>query len=300
MKNIFFLLSVFFVFSNCKTPAQHSDWCLSECNAAGDEKKNTETIEKNKKPLGNDILVFPLRVGIVVNPAAPIYIDRQLIKKTVAILNEGFADAFITFDLIKIDTLFSTAKISELQSNGYMPYRQFSQEHDLPNTISLYLFDYEKDLCKKEGNSISCSRSGGFSYVMSRLTNNIVLSKFELGDHKVIVHEFGHFFGLYHTFEDYQFGKEKADGSNCATAGDRMCDTPADPGNVYSVYVNYSDCEMVGNIDPETGAEYHPMLNNYMAYYKPCYLKKYEFTEEQKTFIYNSSRSEIRRGFARK
>ena len=306
MKNLAILLITTFLFSFCKTTSHPDTWCQSQCNAAGDEKQNTELIEKirenidpNDESFGNEILTFPLRVGIVTDAAAPIYINHELIKRTVAILNEGFSNAFVKFDLVEIDTIYSPLLISDLSKEGYLPYRQFSTDHDLPNMISLFLFDYDKDLCSQEGSTISCSRSGGFSYVLSRSTNNLVLSKFELSDHKVIVHEFGHFFGLYHTFEDYQFGKEKADGSNCETAGDRLCDTPADPGNIYEVHVNYSLCEMIGNTDPEIGVEYKPMLNNYMAYYRPCYLRKYEFTPMQLAFIYTASRSEIRKKLSR-
>ena len=61
------------------------------------------------------------------------------------------------------------------------------------------------------------------------------------------------FSDLYHTFEDYQFGKEKADGSNCAEAGDRLCDTPADPGSIYEVHVNYSLCEIDREYRPGDG-----------------------------------------------
>lgn len=284
----------------------HDPWCQSQCNAAGDEKTNTEIVEQirknvdpNDENFGNETLIFPLRIGVVTDKTAPVFISENKIKKTVAILNDGFKNAFVQFDLVEIDTIYSPLIISDLSKDGYQPYRQFSSENDRNDLITLFLFDYDRNLCKHEGHSISCSRSGGFSYVLSSSTNNIVMSKFELGDHKVVIHEFGHFFGLYHTFEDYQFGKEKADGSNCNIAGDRLCDTPADPGNIYEVHVNYSLCEMIGNIDPETGLEYKPMLNNYMAYYRPCYLKKYEFTPMQLAFIYTSSRADIRRKFAR-
>ena len=39
-------------------------------------------------------------------------------------------------------------------------------------------------------------------------------------------HEVGHFYGLPHTHDQ---GNELVNGSNCATAGDNFCDTPADP-----------------------------------------------------------------------
>ncbi|MBL0071623.1 MAG: hypothetical protein IPP34_07360 [Bacteroidetes bacterium] len=43
----------------------------------------------------------------------------------------------------------------------------------------------------------------------------------------------GHFFGLYHTFET-QFGSELANGSNCATTGDLVCDTLPIPVSKYT------------------------------------------------------------------
>ena len=41
-------------------------------------------------------------------------------------------------------------------------------------------------------------------------------------------HEMGHIFNLWHPFET-QFGAECTDGSNCAVAGDLICDTPSSP-----------------------------------------------------------------------
>lgn len=63
-------------------------------------------------------------------------------------------------------------------------------------------------------------------------------------------HEMGHLFGLYHTFER-NFGTEsiKRSGActNCTTAGDLLCDTPADPhsdsydtGGVIDANCNYN------------------------------------------------------------
>ncbi len=46
---------------------------------------------------------------------------------------------------------------------------------------------------------------------------------------KSFSHEMGHYFGLLDTFEEMVGGPEAVDGSNCETAGDFICDTPADP-----------------------------------------------------------------------
>lgn len=297
MKNLIFLVFFSLIFFNCKT---QSEWCMSNCNAAGDEKGNTEMVhDMEGKVEADNVLIFPLRIVVVTDISNPIYLSRGTIQNTINILNEGFEPAMVKFEIARVDTIFSELKLEDLRDNGYKKYREFTRLYDLPEIISLFFFDYDLDLCKKEGFSITCARTSGFSYVLSEAANNVVLSKFDLGDHKVVVHEFGHFFGLYHTFEEFQFGKENPDGSNSATAGDRIADTPADPGNIYEVHVNYSQCEMVGYIDPETGVAYKPDVNNYMAYYRPCYLTEYEFTRGQIEFLKTAARSDIRKRFAK-
>ena len=48
------------------------------------------------------------------------------------------------------------------------------------------------------------------------------------GNDTTLSHELGHYFDLYHTHET-SFGTECPSGSNCQSAGDMVCDTPADP-----------------------------------------------------------------------
>lgn len=83
-------------------------------------------------------------------------------------------------------------------------------------------------------------------------------------------HEFGHFFDLSHTHET-AFGAElvtRSTGANCATAGDRFCDTPADPN--LSTIVN-SSCQYTGTATDANGVAYTPDTSNIMSYsYKPC------------------------------
>lgn len=303
-----FLLLGLFLFISCKTTVnvlENKDTCLTKCDAAGDERKNTDKIhdimgdeDKMKNMMADSgLIVFPLRIGLVQSEFGDTVTTQESIRETINILNKAFRKASINFSLAYVDTIISPLNISLLQSNYYEAYDAFSAQHDLKDTISLFLFDYDPYLCKTRDNVISCGRTGGFSYILSERTNNVVLSKFDLKDHKIVVHEFGHFFGLYHTFEEFQYGKELASGENCAEAGDRICDTPADPGTLYEVYVNYSRCEMIGNQDAETSEFYTPLINNYMSYYKPCYLKEYEFTPMQLKEIRVAAMSELRSKF---
>lgn len=78
-----------------------------------------------------------------------------------------------------------------------------------------------------------------------------------------LAHEIGHYFGLMHTHETF-YGAELVDGSNCAFAGDLICDTPADPGlgnaNVSPGCV-YTGTVVDGNMMP-----YTPDVTNIMSY----------------------------------
>jgi hypothetical protein len=80
---------------------------------------------------------------------------------------------------------------------------------------------------------------------------------------KTFAHETGHFFGLHHTFET-SFGAELVDGSNCTTAGDLVCDTPADPhgGNTPA-----PDCQLDPYTKDANGDWYVPQIGNIMSYY---------------------------------
>ena len=78
-------------------------------------------------------------------------------------------------------------------------------------------------------------------------------------------HEMGHYFSLFHTHGTTNFGTtdELVDGSNCTTAGDRICDTPADPN--LSGKVN-SSCLYIGTDRDANGQLYVPDPTNIMSY----------------------------------
>ena len=87
-------------------------------------------------------------------------------------------------------------------------------------------------------------------------------------------HEIGHFFSLPHT---HNGGTELVNGSNCATAGDQFCDTPADP-QLSSGTVN-SSCVYTGSDTDANGETYVPNTRNVMSYSrKSC---RTEFSSEQ-------------------
>jgi len=83
----------------------------------------------------------------------------------------------------------------------------------------------------------------------------------------------GHYFGLFHTFEGSDGPTpELVDGSNCDTAGDLVCDTPADPyvaGDPADEYVDEGmDCRFIRQIRDGNNDWFVPDVGNIMSYYQ--------------------------------
>ena len=86
-----------------------------------------------------------------------------------------------------------------------------------------------------------------------------------LNGNSTLEHELGHYFTLYHTHGTTNTGTtdELVDGSNCQSAGDRLCDTPADP-NLSGVVNN--DCVYIGTARDANDQTYNPDVSNIMSY----------------------------------
>jgi hypothetical protein len=81
---------------------------------------------------------------------------------------------------------------------------------------------------------------------------------------RTLTHELGHFLNLYHTFQS-------CDGANCATSGDRVCDTPSANAAAYG-------CPAVGSV---SGCVDTQLTMNYMDYTDDACM--YMFTAGQAT-----------------
>jgi hypothetical protein len=107
------------------------------------------------------------------------------------------------------------------------------------------------------------------------------------GGSGTLAHEMGHFWGLPHTFENP--GQELANGSNCTTAGDQLCDTPADPYSGPGItYV--TDCVFTWmGLDPN-GEFYDPDIGNIMSYYDcTCHFSYQQYQKMAATFLNGGS-----------
>lgn len=182
------------------------------------------------------------------------------LNSAIATMNAFYANSCMAFYLcgsinyIDDDTYYDFDSSEEADLTG---------PNDVDNLINIYF-------CNEV--TISGSSYCGYAYYPGNADRVMMDNSCTLNG-STLSHELGHFFSLPHT---HSGGSELVDGSNCTTAGDRFCDTPADPnlsGNVNS------DCDYTGTDTDDNGDSYMPNTHNVMSYSrKAC---RTEFSAEQ-------------------
>jgi hypothetical protein len=124
--------------------------------------------------------------------------------------------------------------------------------YNIANRVNLYFVNNAMGYC-------------GFSTFSWYTVQGIIIANGCTGlpsNPSTVPHEIGHYFDLYHTHET-AFGIEFVNATNCTTAGDLLCDTPADPNLSGKVDVN---CLYTGGeVDPN-GDPYAPDPHNLLSY----------------------------------
>ncbi len=149
---------------------------------------------------------------------------------------------------------------------------------DVPNAMNMYFVDAFTD-----------AGLGGYAYFPANAgysTRSFILNESDVNDlgNRLLPHELGHNFHLYHTFQGSTSANAelvtRGTGTNCTSAGDLVCDTPADPYNRPGAAVSYQNgCAYYsGTATDPTGTLYSPSITNIMSYYFPC---THDFSEGQ-------------------
>ena len=132
--------------------------------------------------------------------------------------------------------------------------------NSVPNTINVYFTNLS---------DISGQARFTTSQAQGILLDYTAMSEYYSGIYKleVFAHEMGHYFDLYHTHEE-DFGIECPNGSNCSTAGDLLCDTPADPRLNQFGFVDAATCTYTNQAATPAGCGgvYNPPVRNLMSY----------------------------------
>lgn len=168
--------------------------------------------------------------------------------------SEKFMPICLSFEVCKIDTI-TNYNFDSIPTNE--EYTELATIFASTNRMNVFILS-----------ETFVPHRGGIAKICGLAGTSIFLNKSCMN---ALTHELGHFFGLAHTFEGE--GEELVDGSNCLTAGDRICDTPADP------YVQFDEisrwispkCVFTRDIKDQNGDYFQPQVGNVMSYYNcPC------------------------------
>ncbi len=137
------------------------------------------------------------------------------------------------------------------------------QENVVANAVNVY---FTENLTVDDGETGLCGRG---SFTTSTPQGVAMLNDCTgvASTPSTFPHELGHFFDLFHTHST-GFGNELVDGSNCAIAGDLLCDTPADPrlqssGDDQNITAG---CMYYGTETDGNGDSYNPDTSQLMSY----------------------------------
>ncbi len=239
-----------------------------------DEEGAEELIDLYDKdmPGMNDLRVFKVKGHIIQYKNEPLGISETTLRDAIKELNTNFAGAKIKFVLQNsISSQSFSYYLSDIRSN-HVTEKELTTGLERQKLINLYLVRTNSLL---EG--YTPVLSSGFEDYKQLDLNKLFLSHRAIQRPATVAHEFGHFFNLQHTFGDNPTEgstNEAINGSNCLTAGDFICDTPADPNGQQDC----CDCSYQGTL-LQTNKNYNPLTNNFMSYYKYCC--RTEFTPGQ-------------------
>lgn len=194
---------------------------------------------------------IPVQIHIVRRSDGTGGISVNDINQAIAEANSYYINANIQF--------FICGDVNYIDNNTYYSFDK-SEESALiaGDYVSNVLNIYFMNTVTSGANSL-CGY-GHFPWIPNDV---IVMANSCVLNGSTFVHEIGHYFSLLHTHEPY-YGNELVNGSNCSTAGDQLCDTPADP-KLSSSNVNTA-CEYTGTTTDANGDTYVPDPHNMMSY----------------------------------
>jgi hypothetical protein len=172
------------------------------------------------------------------------------LEQSLVWVNEKFEPAGLHFFICEWhiengDAIFSRLALDDLNKDRFQDHR-----------LNVYLVETITD------NGFSYGGLGIFPSMGVREDRYVSIIQEGVIYPQLIAHEFGHYYNLYHTHERIK-GLELVLRSNCHTAGDMCCDTPADPGLGFH---NMDGCSYTGLGRDQDGYYYFPLTDYIMSY----------------------------------
>ena len=209
-------------------------------------------IEKESLPCLNK--TFNVIAHVVRDADGRLVSPPTAINSAIAQVNDLFASICVRFNVCEINIVenhqYNTIDVAT-------EWTELSVLYGQPNKINIYFVG-----------RITYTNACGIAPV-SGITTPTSTRGILLPCNGALAHEMGYFFGLKHTFgEGVERTAELVKGSNCATTGDLICDTPADPYITRDSLIHYvKNCRFIFPERDAQGEWYVPHVGNIMSYY---------------------------------
>lgn len=230
------------------------------------------------------ITSVPIKVHIIRTSLGTGGLSTTDLNDAIAVMNSYYANAFLEF--------FICEGINYIDNDNFYDFETDDEAslisaHNVTDLINIYFTD----------NVEFSSNGSAFCGYADPPGNDdiIVINNTCATNGSTLPHEMGHFFSLYHThgLSNSVLTDELVDGSNCDTAGDFICDTPADP--LLSNANVTVDCNYIGTTLDANFMPFSPDTNNIMSYSrKDC---RTSFSPEQYATIFATYHT-VRNNFA--
>jgi hypothetical protein len=276
LQRIIIFLGLIFYWHSAKSQV----WCgLTDFNES-DKKQYAEIIKKNatikngRKGATYELYIKP---NVIHSSLSPIAITTEQVLELVNQLNLVFSEINIRF-------LVENNVVHHIYDNEFYDLKTendaiLRSKYDSDSAINLY---FTHTITRPD-----LSLLNGYSSLpnFSKRSNVVILSYLDNGPvsysllkEKIVPHEFGHYFGLLHTYHDSNSDDIKKRelvtrgiGANCTTTGDELCDTPADPFERNPALISLDCTEKIpSDILDFNGESYSPPITNYMSYHHKC------------------------------
>lgn len=260
-----------------KNIAQENETPANYCGTKPGKTAWLKAYQKNRqskvsKPRGNETIYMPMTVTILTNDNGGADYSVSKVMDEICQLNKDFQAANIYFFLNEPIRFIANTKW-----NNHKTYQEADGlfDNNVENTVNTYY---------------ATSAAGNCGYDWTGV--GIVLAKGCMGaESHTWAHEMGHELSLPHTFVGWEGNTysasnvptevngievEFADGSNCGSAGDGFCDTPAD-------YLNYrwtcTNGKSISQLNDPKGAKFQVDGTLFMSYSNDACMNR--FSNEQ-------------------